>query len=131
VLRNRTAAATSATLLFLSAVGLLVPAVFDSTHHSAQAAERTLSLEIACVLFGTYMLSLIFAGRIGSSIGWAHGAGAAVAVADGAPAPGRGADGASASVHRAGGSHRIHRLVRESLVRPEGHARPRLHRGLR
>lgn len=58
---NRTAAATSATLLFLSAVGLLVPAVFDFvTHHGAQAAERTLSLEIACVLFGTYVLSLLF-----------------------------------------------------------------------
>ena len=48
---NRQAAATAATLLFLSAVGLLVPAAFDFiTRHQAQAAERTLSLEIAIVL---------------------------------------------------------------------------------
>ena len=58
---NRTAAGTSATLLFLSAIGLLVPAVFDFvTHHNALAAERTLSLEIAIVLFTTYILSLLF-----------------------------------------------------------------------
>lgn len=58
---NRTAAGTSATLLFLSAVGLLVPAVFDFvTDHHALEAERTLSLEISVVLFATYILSLVF-----------------------------------------------------------------------
>ena len=99
---NRTAAATSATLLFLSAVGLLVPALFDFvTQHSAQAAERTLSLEIACVLFGTYMLSLVFSLVTHRQFyrGGAHGGGAAVAVADGAPAPE--AEGAVWSVPRA------------------------------
>lgn len=58
---NRTSASTGATLLVLSAIGLLVPAMF---HHivrdTAGARERHLSLEIAIVLFALYIASLIF-----------------------------------------------------------------------
>lgn len=58
---NRTAASLGATLLVLSAIGLVVPAIF---HHlvgaDAVARERELSLEIAVVLMATYVLSLIF-----------------------------------------------------------------------
>ena len=60
---NSAAAGLGATLLALSAAGLLVPALFHWIYHSnPQAAplERTLSLEIAVVLFVTYGLSLLF-----------------------------------------------------------------------
>ncbi len=61
---NRTAAAMGASLLLLSAIGLLVPALF---HYVAGEAgrihERDLSLEIALVLFLTYLLSLLFSLR--------------------------------------------------------------------
>ncbi len=61
---NRTAAALSSTLLTLSAVALVVPALF---HHLSGAStdlvarERTLGLEISVVLAATYILSLLFA----------------------------------------------------------------------
>ena len=58
---NKTAAGMGATLLSLSVIALIVPAIFhmivsgqDQTH------EKELSLEIAIVLFITYILSLIF-----------------------------------------------------------------------
>ncbi len=58
---NRTAASLGATLLVLSAIGLVVPAIF---HHLAGAGavvlERELSFEIALVLMATYVLSLVF-----------------------------------------------------------------------
>ncbi|HEU0302369.1 MAG TPA: calcium/proton exchanger [Longimicrobium sp.] len=60
---NRTAAGLGSTLLVLSAVGLVVPAVFHmfaGTTAAAVATERNLSLEIAVVLMVTYVLSLIF-----------------------------------------------------------------------
>jgi len=68
---DRTAAATGATLLALAAIGLVVPALFNvvasgavarSALTAAQEAalEMDLSLEIAVVLFGAYLLSLIF-----------------------------------------------------------------------
>ena len=58
---NATAAGAGTTLLVLSAVGLLVPAVFHAIVGStAVAAERNLSLEIAIVLILTYALSLVF-----------------------------------------------------------------------
>lgn len=58
---NRTAAALGSTLLVLSAVGLVVPAVFHMlVGNTAQAAELNLSLEIAIVLMVTYVLSLFF-----------------------------------------------------------------------
>ncbi|MFQ5733168.1 MAG: calcium/proton exchanger [Planctomycetaceae bacterium] len=59
---NATAAGMSATLLALAAVGLLVPAIFHAhliVHHQG-ADEKSLSLEIAIVLFVVYVLMLLF-----------------------------------------------------------------------
>jgi len=63
---NRTAATMSATMMALSAIGLLVPAVFHFVTRGQPGADRVqaegnISLEIAIVLFITYVLSLIFA----------------------------------------------------------------------
>ncbi|MGI9182573.1 MAG: calcium/proton exchanger [Longimicrobiaceae bacterium] len=61
---NRTAASLGATLLVLSAIGLLIPAIFyNVAGERALAIERELSLEIAIVLMATYLLSLLFALR--------------------------------------------------------------------
>jgi Ca2+:H+ antiporter len=58
---NRAAATMSATLMALSAIALLVPALFHwVTHGASKTSERNLSLEISIVLFITYILSLIF-----------------------------------------------------------------------
>ena len=58
---NPAAATMSATLMALSAIALLVPALFHwVTRGAAQASEKNLSLEICIVLFITYILSLIF-----------------------------------------------------------------------
>ncbi|HEX2092583.1 MAG TPA: calcium/proton exchanger [Longimicrobiaceae bacterium] len=58
---NRTAAGLGSTLLVLSAVGLVVPAVFHYlVGATAPAAERNLSLEISIVLMATYVASLVF-----------------------------------------------------------------------
>ncbi len=59
---NRTAASVGSTLLVLSAIGLLIPAVFYfvAAGPNVQALEQGLSLEIAVVLVVTYALSLIF-----------------------------------------------------------------------
>lgn len=61
---NRTAASLGSSLLILSAIGLVVPAIF---HYIVKAGnvvvERGLSLEISVVLFVTYLLSLIFSLR--------------------------------------------------------------------
>lgn len=58
---NQTAAGMGATMLALSAVGLIVPAIFHHTVGSTQAArERELSMEISIVLFITYLLGLFF-----------------------------------------------------------------------
>src|SRR5262249_17868165 len=68
---DRSAAAASSTLLALAALALLVPAVFhfvaegEVARHALDPAgelaiERTLSLEIAVVLFVSYLLSLLF-----------------------------------------------------------------------
>lgn len=58
---NRTAAGLGSTLLVLSAVGLVVPAVFHMVvGNTAPSAERNLSLEIAIVLMATYVASLFF-----------------------------------------------------------------------
>ena len=54
---NRTAAGMGATLLTLSAIGLVVPAIFHFVVGSAHVEqEKELSLEIAIVLFVTYIL---------------------------------------------------------------------------
>jgi Ca2+:H+ antiporter len=71
---DRSAAAVGSTLLALAAIGLVVPAMFhlagEGAVRSARvtverelAAERTLSLEIAIVLFVAYLLSLLFSLR--------------------------------------------------------------------
>jgi Ca2+:H+ antiporter len=85
---NATAAATGGTLLMLSAIGLVVPAVYHQIVKSQAGQERELSLEIAIVLFATYLLNLVFslrthkhlyAGQPGPTVettGAAHGAAA-------------------------------------------------------
>ncbi len=58
---NQTAAGMGASLLLLSAVGLIIPALFHFTAADrGQVVERELSLEIAVVLFAIYVLSLVF-----------------------------------------------------------------------
>jgi Ca2+:H+ antiporter len=61
---NRTAAGVGATLLALSSISLVVPAIFHHIVAGTQAArEIAMSLEIAVVLFATYLLSLVFSLR--------------------------------------------------------------------
>jgi len=58
---NSTAAGMGSSLLLLSAIGLVVPALFHLTaSEQGLGAERELSLEIAVVLFAIYLLSLVF-----------------------------------------------------------------------
>jgi len=58
---NKTAASLGSTLLGLSAIALLMPAVFHLVvAGKPNVREQDLSLEIAIVLFITYVLSLIF-----------------------------------------------------------------------
>ncbi len=68
---NRAAATSSATLLTLAAIGLVVPAIFPFAAHfmaehehvsaaRALASQRDLSTDIAIVLFLVYVASLIF-----------------------------------------------------------------------
>jgi Ca2+:H+ antiporter len=62
---NATAAGVSSTLLLLSAVGLLVPAIFHFhvNYHQQQVNEQALSLEISVVLIAMYALLLFFSLR--------------------------------------------------------------------
>ena len=71
---DRAAAAAGSTLLGLAAIGLVVPAVFHIAAEAAVsrgtlpatrelAAEHGLSLAISIVLFGAYLLSLLFSLR--------------------------------------------------------------------
>jgi Ca2+:H+ antiporter len=57
---NRTAAGLGTTMLLLSAIGLVVPAVFHYVARGTAAPELKLDTEIAIVLLGTYCVSLIF-----------------------------------------------------------------------
>jgi Ca2+:H+ antiporter len=58
---NRTAANLGATMLVLSAVALVVPAIFHQiAPGDVAAAEHELSFEISIVLVATYALSLVF-----------------------------------------------------------------------
>ena len=58
---NRTSAGVGVTLLGLSAVGLVVPAIFHRIVQGTEAVrEARMSLEIAIVLFMIYVLSLVF-----------------------------------------------------------------------
>lgn len=61
---NRTAASIGSTMLLLSAVSLVVPAVFALVAvGDVRAAEREVSLEIAIVLILCYALGLVFSLR--------------------------------------------------------------------
>lgn len=58
---NQVAAGMGASLLLLSAVGLIVPALFHfSAGESAALVERNVSLDISIVMFAIYVLSLWF-----------------------------------------------------------------------
>lgn len=61
---NRTAASLGSTMLVLSAIALVVPAIFHTVSTGdlmrMARAERSLSVEIAVVLILTYALSLVF-----------------------------------------------------------------------
>ena len=57
---NRTAAAVGTTMLLLSAIGLIVPAVFHYLARGRGALELRLDTEIAIVLLVTYCASLVF-----------------------------------------------------------------------
>jgi Ca2+:H+ antiporter len=57
---NKTAASVGTTMLVLSAVSLVVPAIFHLIARSEARVERELSFEIAVVLIVTYALSLLF-----------------------------------------------------------------------
>ena len=57
---NRTAAGLGSTMLLLSAIGLVVPAVFHRLAQGMKATELRLDTEIAGVLLITYGLSLVF-----------------------------------------------------------------------
>jgi Ca2+:H+ antiporter len=66
---NKTAASLGSTLLLLSAVALLMPGTFHLLVRGTSGAhEQDLSLEIAVVLFITYILSLIFTLRTHSHL---------------------------------------------------------------
>jgi len=57
---NRTAAGLGTTMLWLSAIGLVVPAVFHYLSRGRGGEELTLDTEIAVVLLVTYCVSLVF-----------------------------------------------------------------------
>src|SRR4051794_28630136 len=66
---NRTAAGLGTTMLLLSAIGLVVPAVFHRVARAtAPGVELTLDTEIAVVLFLTYCASLVFTLRTHRSL---------------------------------------------------------------
>jgi Ca2+:H+ antiporter len=66
---NKTAAMMGSTMLALSAIALLMPAVFHIIAQGrANAQEQDLSLEIAIVLIITYVLSLVFTLRTHSHL---------------------------------------------------------------
>jgi Ca2+:H+ antiporter len=66
---NKTAAMLGSTMLALSAIALLMPAVFHIVARGrANAREQDLSLEIAIVLIVTYILSLVFTLRTHSHL---------------------------------------------------------------
>jgi Ca2+:H+ antiporter len=60
---NRTASSVGSTLLALSAIGLVVPALFHLSVSNQPEVEHNLSLSIAIVLFITYLFYLFFSLR--------------------------------------------------------------------
>jgi Ca2+:H+ antiporter len=72
---NKTAASLGGTMLVLSAIGLVIPAIFHALAGDGhQMVERNLSLDISVVLMVTYVLSLVFSLRTHSHLylGAAH-----------------------------------------------------------
>jgi Ca2+:H+ antiporter len=65
---NRTAAGLGSTMLLLSAIGLVVPAVFHRLAQGMTTSELRLDTEIAVVLLVTYGLSLVFTLRTHRSL---------------------------------------------------------------
>jgi Ca2+:H+ antiporter len=58
---NKTAASLGTTMLTLSVIGLVVPALYHTVVEGVpEAGEQELSLEIAVILMLTYVLSLVF-----------------------------------------------------------------------
>jgi Ca2+:H+ antiporter len=58
---NRTAASSGATMLFLAAIALIMPALYHAVvPRPAGAAEQSLSLELSLILLLLYALSLVF-----------------------------------------------------------------------
>lgn len=62
---NRTAAGLNSTLLVVSVIGLVIPAIFHIIAGGTRGmvVERELSFEISIVLFAAYILSLLFSLR--------------------------------------------------------------------
>ncbi len=107
---NRTAAGLGSTLLVLSAVGLVVPAIFHYlVGATAAEAERNLSLEISIVLMATYVASLVFTLRTHKHL---YMGDAAAATAENASAAegthGAGALPAAGGARGAGEAHGAH-----------------------
>ncbi len=72
---NRTAASLGGTMLVLSAIGLVIPAIFHAMAGAGHTGvERNLSFDISIVLMITYVLSLVFSLRTHSHLylGAAH-----------------------------------------------------------
>ena len=65
---NRTAAGLGTTMLLLSAIGLVVPAVFHYLARGTGAPELKLDTEIAIVLLLSYCISLVFTLRTHRSL---------------------------------------------------------------
>jgi Ca2+:H+ antiporter len=65
---NKTAASLGATLLVLSAIGLVIPAIFHAVAGASMGTELTLSRDISIVLMATYVLSLVFSLRTHSHL---------------------------------------------------------------
>jgi Ca2+:H+ antiporter len=65
---NRTAASLGATLLVLSVIGLVIPAIFHAVANVPTGTELSLSRDIAVVLMLTYGLSLLFSLRTHSHL---------------------------------------------------------------
>ena len=112
---NRTAAGLGSTLLVLSAVGLVVPAIFHYlVGATAPEAERNLSMEISVVLMATYVASLFFTLRTHKHLYMADAAAATTEEASAAD----GTHGAGA-LNAADGGHGAHG-PRKSLGRAVG-----------
>jgi Ca2+:H+ antiporter len=89
---NRTAASQGGTLLVLSGIGLVVPAIFHLLVRGVPGAhEQEVSLEIAVVLFVTYLLSLVFTLRTHSHLYTGESLAGTAAVAAGPEAGGEAA----------------------------------------